>query len=85
MESPARRGERVRFRISDIFLATPDEVIPELSNAEELEGTVLDFSDSGLEVDVFALVEISGKRTLVVPVKKLRHMKDEERPDANSK
>lgn len=68
---PTRQGDRVRFRISDIFLPSPAELPTELSQSPELEGEIVDFSDSGLELRVFAVVEISGLRTVVIPVSRL--------------
>jgi len=72
MLSPTRRGDRVRFRASDVFLTSPDEAFLDRSNSEELHGTVIGFSDSGSKVNVFALVEVADRRTVVVPVKALQ-------------
>jgi len=37
-----------------------------------MEGTIVDFSDSGLQLRVFAVIEVCGEQTVVVPVRKLR-------------
>jgi hypothetical protein len=37
----------------------------------EIEGTIVDFSDSGLKLRAFAVVEVVNGRTMVVPVEKL--------------
>jgi hypothetical protein len=37
-----------------------------------VEGTVVDFSDSGITSRVFAVVEVVQKHAVVVPVAKLR-------------
>lgn len=66
-----QEGDRVRFRISDVFLPGPEELLAAPSTQSELEGTVVDFSDSGATPRFFALVEVVTKKTLVIPVKKL--------------
>ena len=69
----------MRFQISDVFLPGPEELLTAPSPQSELEGTVVDFSDSGGTPRFFALVEVVSRRTLVVPVKKLERveMKDQ--------
>jgi hypothetical protein len=62
----------VVFRISDAFL--PDSTVLKLAfaDATELEGTVVGFSDSGNARRFFALIEVTQKKTVVVPVENLR-------------
>jgi hypothetical protein len=60
----------VRFRMSDVFLPNPEEFTE--SQPAEMEGTLVDFSDSGLQSRVFGVVEVIGGQTVVVPVKKLQ-------------
>lgn len=43
-----------------------------LLSGEEVEGTVVDFSDSGSFTRVFAVVEIVHKQTVIVPIQSLR-------------
>lgn len=43
-----------------------------LSPATELEGVVVDFSDSGAESRVFAVVDVIRRQKVVVPVAKLQ-------------
>ena len=38
---------------------------------DEMEGTIVDFSDSGQRPRFFALVDVVRRQTLVVPVDKL--------------
>jgi hypothetical protein len=65
----------VRFQVSDIFLpnsgglstALSEEPEPEL----ELEGTIVDFSDSGSQARYFAVIEVVKTHSLIVPVEKL--------------
>ena len=68
-EAATRAGDRVRFRASSIFLSpTPEPISPD----EELEGTVVAFSDSGNQPSVFAVIEVVRNQTLVVPVSELQ-------------
>lgn len=55
-----------------MFLPDPEEVLASLSLASEVEGTIVDFSDSGDVPRAFAVVEMIQKRRVVVPVEKLR-------------
>ncbi len=68
---PTREGDRVRFRLADVFLPSAEEVLA-LSPATELEGVVVDFSDSGAESRVFAVVDVIRRQKVVVPVAKLQ-------------
>jgi hypothetical protein len=58
----------VRFRSSAIFLSQASEPLP--ADAE-IEGTVIDFSDSGAERAAFAVVEVIRTQTVIVPVGEL--------------
>jgi hypothetical protein len=71
----------VRFRISDVFLPSPEGLLLVPSSGEELEGTVVDFSDSGQKARFFALVDVVRRQTVVVPVEKLERVP---RSDAGS-
>jgi len=71
---PTEKGARVRFRVSDVFLPHPEELLKTLfEDADaEAEGAIVDFSDSGTKRDAFAVVEVDSGQTWVVPVQKLR-------------
>jgi hypothetical protein len=71
-EAPTQKGIKVRFLLSDVFLPTVDELRALLGTEKELEGTVIEFSDSGSRRNVFAIVEVLHRETLVVPTEKLR-------------
>jgi hypothetical protein len=66
-----RKGDKVRFRFSDVFLPSPEEVFGALAPDASLEGVVVSFSDSGSELRVFAVVDVVRRQTLVVPVNKV--------------
>jgi len=52
-----------------VFLPASEEPSP---SDEEMEGTVIDFSDSGNRAQFFAVVEVVRKQTVIVPVNELR-------------
>lgn len=65
-------GERVRFRISDVRMPEPSEVLARLHGDDLLEGRVADFTDSGAEPEAYALVEVADfDGPLVVPTRAL--------------
>ncbi|MFL6301911.1 MAG: hypothetical protein ACJ72H_00080 [Candidatus Sulfotelmatobacter sp.] len=63
-------GDRVRFTLASIFLPDVSEVL--LSAASEVEGTIVDFSDSGAAPREFAIVEMVHKQRVVLAVATLR-------------
>ena len=65
-------GDLVRFPLASIFLPDPEEVLASLSLASVVEGTIVDFSDSGTASRKFAIVEMVQKHKVVVPVATLR-------------
>jgi hypothetical protein len=67
-------GDIVRFQVADIFLPAADDLPKALTSAEQLEGTVVNFSDSGLLPRVFAVVDVIARRSFVVPVEKLQKL-----------
>jgi hypothetical protein len=69
---PTDKGARVRFRISDVFLPSPEDLHHGPSADTEAEGAIMDFSDSGLKHHAFAVVELDNGQTMVVPVEKLK-------------
>lgn len=60
----------MRFRVADVFLPSAEELLA-LSPTAELEGVVIDFSDSGSTSRVFAVVDVIRRQNVVVPVAKL--------------
>jgi hypothetical protein len=65
----------VRFSVSDVFLPNPEGVFVAAPGEDEVEGTVLKFSDSGAKARVFAVVEVIHRQTIIVPVEKLQMIK----------
>ena len=62
----------MHFRISDVFLPRPEDLIIASSAEEEVEGTIVGFSDSGSEPRAFAVVDVVQSQNVVVPTAKLR-------------
>jgi len=65
----------VRFSPRSVFLSNREEsagVSAEEKEDEELEGVIVGFSDSGASMKAFAVVEVVGRPSLVVPVDELR-------------
>jgi hypothetical protein len=69
---PTQKGDRVAFLLSDAFLPEAEQALAEQCREGEIEGTLLDFSDSGEVERAFAVVEVIERQTMVVPVEKLR-------------
>lgn len=64
----AQIGNRVSFRISDAFLPEPAEVLASLTAEAEINGVVVEFSDSGSSPRAYAVVQITPKQKVVLPV-----------------
>jgi hypothetical protein len=71
-EISTNKGARVRFRISDVFLPSLEELGLAPPPETEVEGAIVLFSDSGLNRHAFAVVELDTEETMVVPVEKLK-------------
>jgi hypothetical protein len=65
-------GDRVRFRVSDVFLPEPAEVLANLTPDVEANGVVVEFSDSGSSPRVYAVVRITAQQSVLLPVGSLR-------------
>jgi hypothetical protein len=68
---PTKKGDWVRFLASEVFLASQEHVLSARSGASEMQGVIVDFSDSGTKPRAFAVVELIGGETIVIPVEKL--------------
>ncbi len=71
--SATQKGCTVRFHVADVFLPNVEELLAAFREQEELEGVVIDFSDSGSKTNAFAVIEVIQKGTVVVPVDKLKY------------
>jgi hypothetical protein len=73
---PAREGDRVRFRVADVYLPAPEDVCALSGATAELEGTIVSFSDSGSKLSYFAVIDVVRKQSVVVAVDKLEVVQD---------
>jgi hypothetical protein len=63
------RNQWVRFRIRDVYIPDPENLLLELHGNDLLQGRVIDLSDSGLQAEAFAVVEVEGiSQPVIVPV-----------------
>jgi hypothetical protein len=67
-----RIGDRVSFRVSDVFLPEPAEVLATLTPDVEANGVIVEFSDSGSKPRAYALVRITTSQSVLLPVAALR-------------
>jgi hypothetical protein len=66
------RNRKVSFRIRDVYVPEPAQILVELHGQDLLCGQVVELSDRGFDKDAFAVVEVRGLRTpVVVPVAKI--------------
>lgn len=66
------RNRLVHFRIRDVYVPAPEQVLLELRGADILHGKVLDLSGCGAQKDAFAIIEVEGLRDrVIVPVDRL--------------
>ena len=67
-EAAAQVGDRVSFRIADVFLPEPAEVLSKLSMETETNGVIVQFSDSGTDLRAYAVVRITAEQSVLLPV-----------------
>lgn len=63
-----KEGDRVSFRIADVFLPEPEETLASLTVDTVAQGTVVEFSDSGTQTRTYAVVEITPRQKVLVPM-----------------
>jgi hypothetical protein len=66
------RNQRVQFKICDVYHPDPAQVLSDLHGGDLLTGKVVDLSDSGMQKEVFAVVEVDGiEEPMIVPVERI--------------
>ena len=73
----AQIGDRVSFRISDVFLPEPSEVLAHLTADVETKGVIVEFSDSGNDARAYAVVKITAQQLVLLPVSALQVLEGE--------
>ncbi len=77
--SPIERGQRFRFRLRDVICPEKEQTVTQITPELEVTGRIVFLSDSGEEIDKFAVLEVTGLHSpLVVPVNRLVPSADEE-------
>jgi hypothetical protein len=67
------KGRRVHFRLRDIFVPPPQEVLEELHGDDLLQGRVVALTERGNAEGTYVVVEVEGLRhAVVVPVESIR-------------
>jgi hypothetical protein len=62
----------VHFKICDVYLPDPQQLLVELHGNDVIAGRVIDLSDSGREAEAFAVVEVAGiGQRVIVPVQRI--------------
>ena len=70
-EATAQIGDRVSFRAADVFLPEPREVLSRLTTDVEINGVIVEFSDSGHNQRAYALVRVTDQHSVLLPVEAL--------------
>jgi len=67
------RDRWVNFKIRDVYVPDPAEILMKLHGDDMLQGKVIDSSYSGLQQDAFVVVEVEGlAQPVVVPMNRIR-------------
>jgi hypothetical protein len=74
-EAAAQIGDRVSFRIGDVFLPEPCEVLAKLTPEAETNGVIVQFSDSGTNLRAYAVVRIAAQQSVLLPMTALHVLK----------
>jgi hypothetical protein len=62
-------NQRVRFKIRDVYHPDPMKIMTDLHGNDLLTGTIIDLTDSGMQKNAFAVIEVEGiQDLLVVPI-----------------
>jgi len=68
----------VQFRIDDVYVPEPAQILMELHGKDLLQGKIIDLSDSGDQEEAFAVVEVQGlSQSVVVAVNNLKKIRCE--------
>ena len=60
------RNRWVNFRIEDVYVPEPAQILMKLHGKDLLQGKVIDVSDSGSQQGAFVVVKVEGLAQLVV-------------------
>ena len=67
------RNRWVNFKIKDVYVPEPGQILLELHGDDLLQGKIIDSSDSGFQKNAFAVVEVEGlDQPVVVPMDRIK-------------
>jgi hypothetical protein len=70
--APDIRNRLVSFKVRDVYIPDPREILVELYANDILQGRVLDLTDSGTTKEAFVVVEVEGVgRHVIVPIERI--------------
>ena len=73
MNAADLRHRWVRFKVNDVCVPTPAEVLNDLFGDQVIEGEVVDLTGSGLPDQLFVVVRVESlPPLLIVPIGKIR-------------
>ena len=65
-------NQRVHFKIRDVYHPDPMKILSDLHGDDLLTGKIIDLSDSGMQKNAFAVIEVEEiLELLVVPIERL--------------
>ena len=65
-------NQRVHFKIRDVYHPDPMKIMTDLHGNDLLTGKIIDLSDSGMQKNAFAVIEVEGiQELLVVPIEQI--------------
>jgi hypothetical protein len=68
----------VQFRIDDAYVPEPAQILMELHGKDILQGKLIDVSDSGIQDEAFAVVEVEGlSQPVIVAMKNVKEIRCE--------
>lgn len=68
----------VRFKVSDVAIPGPQEVVNELYGCDIVQGKVVDLTESGAMEQAFIIVKVEGmKPLLILPAEKVIGITDQ--------
>jgi hypothetical protein len=71
-------GSNVSFRIEDVYLPDPAELVEVISEANEVVGKLVELSDRGTDRDQFGVVRLREDLQVIVAVDKLTVIQKQE-------
>ena len=65
-------NQRVHFKIRDVYHPDPIKILTDLHGNDLLTGKIIDLSDSGMQKNAFAVIEVEeNQELLVVPMERI--------------